>query len=128
MLACRDLEATGAWLEGELGLDKGATIAIDYSMINAAFGLPDGTKHSLATLKHGEDVFLEIDTYPAAATPRPQHAGWLPPGVAMASLVHPGFAHAADAACPSGATYAGQPATLLRGPDGARFEIIGLPA
>ena len=128
VLACRDLENTGAWLVDTLGLEKGATFAINYTMINGAFGLPDGTQHSLATLKHGDDVFLEIDTYPDAATPRPTHDGWLPPGVAMASFVHPEFQHAPGAPTPDGATYRGQPVTLLRGPDGARFEIIGMSA
>ena len=123
VLACRDLEATGAWMVGALGLDKSPTFAITYSMINTAFGLPADTKHPLATLKHGDDVFLEIDTYPNAATARPQHEGWLPPGVAMASFVLPDHDFS-GAARPHGVTYRGGRATLLRGPDGARFEII----
>ena len=129
VLACRDLEATGAWMEAALGLSKGKTMEIVYSMINTSFGLDADTKHPLATLKHGDDVFLEIDTYPDGATARPAHHGWLPPGVAMASFAHPGYASlVGDTGIrPDGPVYAGGRATLLRGPDGARFELIEIP-
>ena len=126
VLACRDLEATGAWIEERLGLIKGATFEIDYTMINKSFGLTPGTKHPLATLKHSDDVFLEIDTYPEQATPRAVHDGWLPPGVAMASFAHPDFdALEGWAVAPTGEP--GARRGLMRGPDGARFEILEMP-
>ena len=129
VLACRDLEATGAWIERTLGWTKGATFEIDYTMINGSFGLPPGTRHPLATLKHESDVFLEIDTYPARATPRRRHEDWLPPGVAMASFAVPELPDADWASAPvarEGVVYGGGRAGLLKGPDGALFEIMEL--
>jgi catechol 2,3-dioxygenase-like lactoylglutathione lyase family enzyme len=128
VLACNDLEVTGAWLEATLGLIKGATMEINYTMINKAFGLPDGTQHALATLRHGDDVFFEIDTYPIDATARPQKDGYLPPGVAMASFIHPDFDQlkgwSVAPAQQDSAFYKGAKSALLRGPDGARIEIL----
>ena len=128
VLACRDAEATGRWLEGVLGLEMGGVFEITYSMINTAFGLPADTKHPLATLRYGDDVFLEVDSYPEAAVERPRHEGWLPPGVAMGTFMCPRFAEVegwvAEPDVHDGSVYRGRRSGVVRGPDGAMLELV----
>lgn len=133
VMACPDIEAEGAWLEKHLKLSKGRTMAINYTMINKAFGLPDGTQHKLATLKHGRDVFLEIDEYPDTTIQRPSHEGFLPPCAAIGSLIHPEFSDleainkkhwVSEPVQRDSIIYNGKRAGVLRSPGGTLFEII----
>lgn len=133
VMACRDLEHTGAWLEKHLLVEKGRSMEIIYSMINKAFNLPTDTKHALATLKHERDVFLEIDTYPEAATDRIKHDGMLPPCAAIGSFIHPDFERLMDINKDNwitppthrhGPIYKGKRAATLRDPDGTLIELI----
>ncbi|MBC6413170.1 MAG: hypothetical protein GDA39_10025, partial [Hyphomonadaceae bacterium] len=96
VLAAPDLEAEARWIRDRLRVSKGRTVALNYTMINGAFGLPDGTQHELATIKHDRDVFLEVDQYPAAATPRARNEGQLPPGICIGSFIHPEFDRICD--------------------------------
>jgi len=133
VMACSDMEASGAWLEKHLLIEKGRSIDIVYSMINNAFGLPNDTKHALATLKHGRDVFLEIDEYPKGATPRKAHNGMLPPCAAIGSFIHPEFEKLMVINKDHWITppekrdsilYKGKRAGSLRAPDGTLIELI----
>jgi len=133
VLACPDIETEGAWLEKHLKLSKGRTIAINYTMINKAFGLPDGTQHKLATLKHGRDVFLEIDEYPNDTIQRPTHNGYLPPCTAIGSFIHPEFSEleainegvwVSPPAERDGIINNGNRVGVLRSPGGTIFEMI----
>lgn len=133
VMACSDMEATGAWLEKHMLIEKGRSLEIIYSMINNAFDLPPETKHALATLKHGDDVFLEIDRYPDAATPRPAQADMLAPCVAIGSFVHPDFEGLMGVnadhwlvppALRAGVMYQGKRVGVLRDPDGTLIEMI----
>lgn len=129
VLACSDMEASAAWFRETLGIQHGRTMEIIYSMINQAFGLPDDSKHRLATGIHERDCFLEFDQYPPGATARPCAPGALPPGVAMTTLRHPAFS-----AIPGpwitpptprpGAIYGGRRAGTLRAPDGSLVEVV----
>jgi catechol 2,3-dioxygenase-like lactoylglutathione lyase family enzyme len=131
VLACSDLEAATARLKDALKLDAGPTIAIAYGVLSDAFGLAPDHKHSIATLNHGRDVFLEVDQYPSDASPRPCRLGDLPPGVALATFFHPDF----DAlegpwiTAPhkqEGALYGGGRSATMLGPDGALIEVVEL--
>lgn len=131
VVACSDMEASGRWLEAQLLLEKGRSIELIYTMINGAFGLAPDTKHTIATLKHERDVFLEIDQYPNSAKARRSSPGYLPPCVAIGSFNHPDFDVVAElnsgAARPlnlPGAIYGGKRSIVLRGPDNTLFEII----
>jgi catechol 2,3-dioxygenase-like lactoylglutathione lyase family enzyme len=129
VLGCSDMEGAKAWFEGALKLRAGATIELAYNVLSDAFNLPPDHKHSIATLSQGRNVFLEVDQYPAEATPRPQHTGDLPPGVALATFVHPDLdtlegpwivpPHA-----PPGAIYGGARAATMKGPDGVLIEVV----
>jgi hypothetical protein len=78
---------------------------------------------------HGRDVFLELDQYPAAATPRPRHPGHLPPGISMATLKHPEFDRLegpwiSPPAEHAGIIYDGARVGTMRAPDGTLLEVV----
>ena len=133
VMACRDIDASLDWLARHCGLTSGRTMEIIYSMINNAFELPADTKHKLSTMKHGRDVCLEVDALPVEATPRPRHEGFLPPCVAMGSLLTDEFdaLHAINTdlwitppAAYDSVIYGGKRSATLRAPDGTLVEII----
>lgn len=129
VMACQDMEASGAWLTETLHLDKGESLALTYSMINKTFDLPADTLHRIATLSHETDICIEIDQYPDTASPMPRSTGWLPPAFSMASFIHPDFAAliartgATNYTSPS-ALYGGKRACILTSPDGALIELL----
>jgi hypothetical protein len=119
------------WLEQVIGLSPGRTMDINYTMINKAHGLPDGTQHALATVKHERDCFLEVDQYPDGSTARPRRSGELYPGIALASFHHPDFDAVLDragatAAHHDGAVYQGKRSFTVASPDGTLYELIDL--
>jgi hypothetical protein len=130
VLACPDLRAGIAWAREVLGLDMIDPVAIRYSMIALAFDLPPEEKTEIVTGRwNGGDVFLELDQYPAAATPRPRRQGALPPGVAIVSMTHPDFSrlegHWLSApVVREGPLYDGRLVGVLQTPDGALLEVI----
>lgn len=133
VMACSDMEASGAWLEKHLLVEKGRSMEIVYSMINNAFNLPTHTKHALATLKHERDVFLEIDAYPEQTTPRKSHEQMLPPCAAIGSFIHPEFERLMDInkdnwitppVARQGVIYKGKRSGTLCDPDGTLIEMI----
>jgi len=133
VMACSDMEKTGTWLEKHLLITKGRSMEIIYSMINYAFDMPPETKHAIATLKHGRDVFLEIDTYPEGTTPRAAYNGMLPPCAAVGSFIHPEFDKLIEInkshwitppVKRDGVMYKGKRAGTLRDPDGTLIEMI----
>lgn len=86
ILATPDRHATVTSLRDRLRLDEGGSYTLNYTMINKAFGLADGTQSTITMIQKGRLPIVEVDGYPDAATPRPRHAGMLPPGNAMVSL------------------------------------------
>ncbi len=129
VLACSDLDASIAWFEKYARLTVGRKMDIVYTMLANAFDLPRSDLHTIATMVHGRDVFLELDRYPAAATVRPTHYGDLPPGIAIATLIHPEFDLLPGSLIDeprerSGEIYAGRRAATMRAPDGTLLEIV----
>ena len=128
VLACSDMQASLDWFETELKLSPGRSMDIVYTMIARAFDLPMEDKHTIATMIHGRDCFLELDQYPDAATPRPTEPGALPPGVAMTTFRHPDFDALSGWIKPptirQGVVYGGKRAGTLRAPDGVLVEVV----
>jgi hypothetical protein len=129
VLACSDLKASLRWFERHARLALGREMDIVYTMLAKAFDLPIDDLHTIATVVHGRDVFLELDQYPAAATPRPTHPGQLPPGISMATLKHPEFdaiegPWISPPACHAGVIYGGARVGTLRAPDGTLLEMV----
>lgn len=129
VLACPDLAKSMAWVKDVLGLPMIDPVSIKYSMISLAFGLEDEEKTAITTAKGAGQVFLELDQYPAEATARPCHAGALPPGVAITTMLHPDCNRLAThmMAPPvvrDGPLYQGRRSGVLLTPEGALLEVI----
>jgi catechol 2,3-dioxygenase-like lactoylglutathione lyase family enzyme len=130
ILATPDRAATVRWYRDLLGLEEGASFTIPYSMINRAFDLPDATPTTLTMVQKGRLPIVEVDDYPAAATPRPQHTGWLPPGNALVTLavdrldgLDPALFLAPPVTRP-GPLYSGRRAGTVRGSAGELLELV----
>lgn len=129
ILAAKDRLATCDWYRDRLGLDLGDTYTIEYTMINKAFGLPDGTTSSLTMVQAGRMPILEVDDYPPETRERPRHDGMLPPGNALVTLaVRDLDAVAVDWITPpiarAEAPYAGRRAATTIGLSGELLELI----
>jgi catechol 2,3-dioxygenase-like lactoylglutathione lyase family enzyme len=129
VLGCSDMRASGRWFEANLGLALGRDIDINYTMLTNAFGTPADQKFTICTMTHERDVFLELDQYPVQATARPQQAGTLPPGIAIASFLNPDFDSVqADWITPptrrAGPLYNGARVGTVQAPDGTLVEMI----
>ena len=129
VLACSDLRASTRWFAEHLQLEAGRELDLVYSVINGAFDLPADTQHTLLTMTHDRDVFLELDQYPAQTTPRAGPAGALPPGIAVASFLHPAFDEARGPWITppiprTGPLYDGRRSGCMRAPDGTLVEIV----
>ena len=129
VLACADLDANIRWFTDVIGLEVSTPVAIRYSMIAKAFGLPDGQLHQIATAKWQKQVFLELDQYPVDTVVRPRHPDALPPGIAIGTIIHPDFdrfeGHWATApTVREGILYGNRKVGVLKTPDGALLEVI----
>ncbi len=129
ILASPDRAATMAWYHDTLGLEEGGSYTIPYSMINKAFGLPDGHLTSLSMAQKGRMPIVEIDDYPDVATPRRRSAGLLPPGNALVTLAVdtldlPGLDFITPPALRDGPFYALRRAATVIGPAGELLELV----
>jgi hypothetical protein len=129
VMACSDMRAANRWLESHAGVAMGREMDIVYTMLAGAFGTPMDELHTISTMIHGRDVFLEIDQYPAAAVSRPRFAGMLAPGCAIGTLFHPDFASLpgpwiSPPVLRDGPIYQGKRAGTLLGPDGTLIEMV----
>lgn len=128
ILATPDREAAMAWYQDRLGLDAGGVYTIEYTMINKAFGLAPGTQSTISMLQKGRLPIVEVDGYPAAATPRPTAPGALPPGNALVTLAIDSLDRDLHFLSPpirrDGPLYAGRRAATLRGPAGELLELV----
>jgi catechol 2,3-dioxygenase-like lactoylglutathione lyase family enzyme len=86
ILATRDRRGTLEHLKTRLKLQEGGSYTLNYTMINSAFGLPDGTQSTITMVQNGRLPIVEVDGYPLPATERPRLPGMLPPGNAMVTL------------------------------------------
>jgi catechol 2,3-dioxygenase-like lactoylglutathione lyase family enzyme len=129
VLACSDMRRTIAWFETVVGLKLGRIMEIEYTMLASAFGTPKERLYEISTVVHERDVFLELDQYPEAATPRAAAPGALPPAASIVTLLAPDFDRIrgpfiAPPVRRSGPLYEGGRAATLRDPDGALVEIV----
>lgn len=86
ILATPDREGSVRFLKERLHLDEGGSYTLNYTMINKAFDLPDGTQSTITMAQKGRLPIVEVDGYPPAATQRACHDNMLPPGNAMVTL------------------------------------------
>jgi catechol 2,3-dioxygenase-like lactoylglutathione lyase family enzyme len=130
ILATPDRPRTLAFLGDTLGLDEGGSYTLNYTMINKAFGLEDGTQSTITMIQKGRLPIVEVDGYPDAATPRPCFAGMLPPGNAMVTLtvdsLDLGLGFIAPPVRRDGPLYAGRRVATTIGSAGELIELIEL--
>lgn len=129
VLACSNLKRSIDWFERCVQIKLGREMDIVYTMLANSFGLPATDTHTIATMTHERDVFLELDQYPTMATPRSAKPGHLPPGIAIATLLHPQFSQLngpwiTEPARRAGAMYADRMTGTLLAPDGSLVEIV----
>lgn len=129
VLACSDLRESLSWFERVVGLAPGRELELAYNVLSASFGMPADHKHRLATLAHERDCFLELDQYPAAATPRPGAASQLKPGAAIATFLHPSLESVpgpwlSPPQSHEGVIYDGRRAGTLAAPDDSLVELV----
>lgn len=128
ILAVPDREAALRWYQERLGIETGGTYTIEYTMINKAFGLPGGTQSTISMLQKGRLPIVEVDGYPAAATPRAIDPDRLPPGNALVTLavdhLPADLPYIAPPAARSGPLYGDRRAATARGPAGELLELV----
>ena len=129
ILASPDRAATMRWYADHLGLEESGSYMIPYTMISRAFGLPRDTLHGLSMAQCGRMPIVEIDDYPAQATPRATPAGMLPPGNAVVTLAVDRLGgrsldFIAPPAVRQGPVYAGRRAATVRGAAGELLELV----
>ena len=129
ILAAPDREASVAFYRDQIGFDEADTYELRYSVINAAFGLPEDTKSKITMTQVGLLPGNEIDDYPAGTIQRPRARGELPPGVAMVSYIVDdlGAIKAPFIAPPQvrdGPLYAGRRVATVLGAAGELLELI----
>lgn len=131
ILAAPNLAVAMDWYATRLGLQEGDSHVIPYTMISRAFGQPLDTLHSLSMAQMGRMPVIEIDDYPARATPRAGDPGMLPPGnalvtLAVDSLERLGLEFIAPPVARDGPFYAGRRAATTTGPAGELLELVEL--
>lgn len=134
VMACSDLPASLRWMVTNTGLAIGReAMEIEYTMLANAFDLPLDGLHTIATMVHERDVFLELDQYPDAAEARPCAAGQLPPATSVGTIATPDIdavysGRSGDWVSPPAAhdsvIYGGRRMGVLRDPDGALIELV----
>lgn len=130
VMGCSDLPASLAWMEKHAGVQIGREkMEIVYTMLAKAYGTPEDELHTIATMIHGRDVFLELDQYPDAATVRPRHDGMLVPGCAIGTFWHPDFDSLpgpwiSEPVVREGPVYKGRRTATMKDLDGTLIEMV----
>lgn len=129
VLAAADRAASVRFHVDALAFAEGDTYALPYSVINAAFGLPDDHISEITMTCVGRLPASEVDQYPPAATARPMAAGELPPGNAMISFLHRDLSEVrarflAPPVLRDGPLYAGRRTACVHGAAGELIELI----
>lgn len=133
VLATPSREDSIAWYTQRLGLRRGEDYTLPYSMINDAFGLAPETQTTITMVSHDRMPIVEVDDYPAAATPRARHDGMLPPGNALVTLAVESLDECsvdwiAPPAERKGALYEGRRAATAIGAGGELVECVEVGA
>ena len=124
-----DMAAMRAYYANQLGMKVTEPYASPINVINDAWKLGADYATPLALVLVSPGFAVELDQYPAAATPRPVRPGDLPPGIAMITFATNNLdAKALDWRVPlaarNGAPYAGRRSGMLLGAAGEWIELI----
>jgi hypothetical protein len=124
------ISAMTAFYRDTLGQTVSPVFEAPVDVLNSAQGLPAGQATPMALVALSPAYALELDEYPGTATSRPQHAGDLPPGIAMiglratSALPHTLPWQTAPRLRTDDEPHAGRRTGLLIGAAGERLEIV----
>lgn len=130
VLGCSDMKASLTWMEKHVGLQTGRdNMEIVYTMLAKAYDTDPAELHTISTMIHGKDVFLELDQYPDAAIDRPHHDSMLVPGCAIGTFWHPDFDSLTGPWITppvrrEGPVYKGKRVATMKDLDGALIEMV----
>jgi hypothetical protein len=116
-----DIAAMAACYRARFGAEVSAPVSVPVGVINRAHGLAAGTRHGLALVTLPGGTRVELDQYPATATPRLVRPGHLPPGVSLVSF---GAAGAFGERCDM-APFGGCGVGCVIGAAGELIELVG---
>ncbi len=124
-----DMATMRAYYANQLGMKVTEPYASPINVINDAWKLGADYATPLALVLVSPGFAVELDQYPAAATPRPVRPNDLPPGIAMITFATNNLdAKALDWRVPlaarKGAPYAGRRSGMLLGAAGEWIELI----
>jgi hypothetical protein len=91
-----DMEAMRGFYKEVFGNQPGPVAEPRILILSHANGMSPETRHRLSTVPLGAQTLIEIDEYPATATPRPRPPGGLPPGMAIVTFEHKDIASLAS--------------------------------
>jgi catechol 2,3-dioxygenase-like lactoylglutathione lyase family enzyme len=91
-----DMEAMRGFYKEVFGNQPGPVAEPRILILSHANGMSPETRHKLSTVPLGAQTLIEIDEYPATATPRPRPPGGLPPGMAIVTFEHKDIASLAS--------------------------------
>lgn len=115
--------------QDQLGLTVTPAYGSTVNVLQDAWNLPKDAQTQMALALISPGFLVELDQYPAAATPRPHREGDLPPGMAMVSFTVESLqaiklpwvvAPAARKAAP----YNGRRSGVVHGPAGEWIELV----
>lgn len=120
VVGTRDVDATRGFFESAFGVPMVSDHPLPIKVLNQAYGLPAGSLHRLSTVQLAGKTVVEIDEYPAAATPRPAGCSGL------RSVTFAGGRPDSGSALPARpeAPYWGAAAWRLSGPFGLQLEVV----
>ena len=130
VVAGPDIEAMNDWYSSNFDLVRGQVRERMVGVLQRAQTLPDGTLLPLTTVRMSErGNLIELDGYRANTGPRPQLAGELPPGIAIASFAVPNLdalrvSFIARPQVHAGLAYGGKRSATTRGAAGELVELI----
>ena len=124
-----DIEAIRGFYGNTLGLTVGGLSQARMTVLNKANGLDIETTHPLSVARVSPQFSLELDGYPATATPRPTRRGELPPAIAMVGFEIDSFDNLklpllAPPRAIAGTPYGGRRVAVARGAAGELIELI----
>jgi catechol 2,3-dioxygenase-like lactoylglutathione lyase family enzyme len=123
------MESMQAFYRDTLGMSVTPPFNSTVDVLQQAYGLPADTQTRLGIVRVSDSSILELDEYPAAATPRPRREGDLPPGISMVSFEVASFEGRplpwiTPPAIRTEAPYDGRRAGLLQGAAGEWIELV----
>ncbi len=126
------MNALREFYAGTLGMEVTAASPAKINVLQNAYGLPADFPTPLALVPITTGFLIELDEYPAAAIPRPQRSGDLPPGMAIvtfAARAFPatGLAWLAPPAKHAGLPYSERRSGLIKGAAGELIELVESP-